>query len=202
MDIQRTLLIIGLAVVSYLMILQWQEDYGQNATINAAQNNSQSYPQRDAVTSVAATSIPEAVSVSEDIPVAQQNMVQPVELDIVEVVSTELISIETDVLSLKVDPVGGDIVSVNLLDYPVSVEQPDIPFQLLNRSSEHTYIAQSGLVGAKGNDKAGKPRPLYNTKSQFYTLGDTETLVVDLTMTQEDGVTITKRIKFTKGEYM
>ena len=42
MDIQRTLLIIGLAVVSYLMILQWQEDYGHSATNNAAQNNSQS----------------------------------------------------------------------------------------------------------------------------------------------------------------
>ena len=202
MDIQRTLLIIGLAVVSYLLILQWQEDYGQNATINAAQNNSQSYPQSETKNSVSLTSIPEAVSVSEDIPVAQEDIVQAVELDVAEVISTELISVETDVLSLKIDPVGGDIVSVGLLEYPVSVEQPDVPFQLLNRTSEHTYIAQSGLVGAKGTDKAGKPRPLYRSESQIYTLGDKETLIVDLSLTQEDGVKITKRLTFTKGEYL
>ena len=45
MDLQRTLLIVGLAIVSYMMILQWQEDYGTTAPPQQAQNNSQSYPQ-------------------------------------------------------------------------------------------------------------------------------------------------------------
>jgi len=45
MDFQRTLLIVGLAVVSYLMILQWQEDYGQKPTVASQQVNPQSYPQ-------------------------------------------------------------------------------------------------------------------------------------------------------------
>ena len=31
MDIQRSILIVALAVVSYLMVLQWNEDYGQAA---------------------------------------------------------------------------------------------------------------------------------------------------------------------------
>ncbi len=29
MDIQRSILIVALAIVSYLMVLQWNQDYGQ-----------------------------------------------------------------------------------------------------------------------------------------------------------------------------
>lgn len=29
MDIQRSILLVGLAVVSYLLVLQWNQDYGQ-----------------------------------------------------------------------------------------------------------------------------------------------------------------------------
>ncbi len=31
MDIQRSILLVALAIVSYLMVLQWNEDYGQAA---------------------------------------------------------------------------------------------------------------------------------------------------------------------------
>jgi len=202
MDIQRTLLIIGLAVVSYLMILQWQEDYGQAATINAAQNNSQSYPQVSSQPSTGAAVIPNAPALSQDVPMAQEEIVKPAVGEVASPISTQLISIETDVLTVEIDPVGGDIVSVSLSDYPVSIEQPDVPFQLLNRTAEHTYIAQSGLVGIKGTDKAGKPRPLYQSDSQVYSLGSDDKLVVDLRLTQDDGVKITKRLTFTKGEYL
>lgn len=201
MDIQRTLLIIGLAVVSYLMILQWQEDYGQSATINAAQNNSQSYPQASGQLNSGAAGIPDAPVLSQDVPMAQEEVVKPT-VEVASVISTQLITIETDVLTVEIDPVGGDIVSISLLDYPVSIDQPNVPFQLLNRTPEHTYIAQSGLVGSKGTDKAGQPRPLYQSDSQAYSLGSDNSLVVDLKLTQDDGVKITKRLTFNKGEYL
>ena len=45
MDLRRNFLIIGLAVVSYLMVLAWNEDYGQTeplaqSTVSTAQESS------------------------------------------------------------------------------------------------------------------------------------------------------------------
>ena len=78
MDIQRTLLIIGLAVVSYLMILQWQEDYGKRATVEIEQNNTQSYPQVSIPSDVDNLTAIDASSLSQDIPMAQGNIIKSV----------------------------------------------------------------------------------------------------------------------------
>ena len=48
MDWQRTLLIAALAVVSYMMILQWQKDYVEAPQAAQAQSYTQSYPQDEA----------------------------------------------------------------------------------------------------------------------------------------------------------
>jgi len=44
MDIQRTILLVALAVVSYMMVLQWNQDYGQ-APVTAAITQSSSVNQ-------------------------------------------------------------------------------------------------------------------------------------------------------------
>lgn len=201
MDIQRTLLIIGLAVVSYLMILQWQEDYGQTAQIQAVENNSQSYPQASEVNTASIDGIPSVNTSDSDIPTVSTNVLEEVSVEAKVAPSTALISVETDVLSIKIDPNGGDIVSVGLTEYPISADQPDVPFRLLDKTRSHTYIAQSGLARING-ESSSATNNLFSADSSAYVLGDKQELTVDLRLVHENGVKITKRLRFTRGEYL
>ncbi len=195
MDWQRNLLIAALAVVSYLMILQWQKDYIQEPTVQA-ESNPQTYPQVDQIPSSAADG-----SVSADIPQIPADgntatAAQPVPV----IPSTALIEVETDLLQVSIDPRGGDIVRVGLREYPISLEQKNVPFELLHNSNGMVYIAQSGLIGGNGPDGSPKGRPLYTSSQTRYEMkGDV--LSVDLTLAQDTGALITKSFQFQRGSY-
>lgn len=195
MDWQRTLLIAALAVVSYLMILQWQKDYMDQPAAMAV-TSPQSYPQNAAIPDAAApdaqVDIPQAVAGNE--PAATMTPVA------VAAPVTQLIEVETDVLRLAIDPVGGDIVQLALKQYPVSIDRPDVPIQLLRKEGGFTYIAQSGLIGPNGPDADKNGRPRYGSaQSSYRMMGDS--LTVDLQYQQPSGVLITKRFTFKAGEY-
>lgn len=195
MDWQRTLLIAALAVVSYMMILQWQEDYSGAPQVRQAEQNAQSYPQ-----AVADSDIPmEAMASADDVPVAiseNSNVDIPASFQ----PAQGLITVETDVLVLHINPVGGDIVYLGLKAFPVSLEQTDIPFTLLDFSPSHTYIAQSGLVGKNGPDANKNGRPHYSSEQTHYEL-DGDELTVDLVYQQESGAVVTKTFVLKQGAY-
>ena len=97
--------------------------------------------------------------------------------------SARLVKVETAVLEVWVDLLGGDIARVQLPTYPVSLDQPDLPFLLMDRSAGRMYIAQSALIGPDGIDKSGA-RPLYDVEKSTVTKNSGGELV--LTTTQED----------------
>ncbi|MCQ4286409.1 membrane protein insertase YidC [Pseudomonas stutzeri] len=192
MDIKRSILLVALAVVAYLMVLQWNQDYGQ-AALPAETNQEQS----------SATQLPEtpttvtAEGSQGDIPAVagEQSVSALPETQ----VSSQLIRVRTDVLDVAIDPRGGDIVDLRLPEFPRRQDRPDVPFQLFERSAERTYEAQSGLIG-DGPDKASG-RPLYSSEQQHYQLAEgQDQLVVDLKYS-EDGVNYTKRFTFDRGDY-
>ncbi|TBU75460.1 membrane protein insertase YidC [Phytopseudomonas daroniae] len=189
MDIKRSILIVALAVVSYLMVLQWNQDYGQAAL-----------PNQTASTSKAAPSLPETASVAsnDDVPTANADGSDPSPVEAV-AVSDKLIQVKTDVLDLAIDPRGGDVVSLQLPHYPRRQDRPDVPFQLFDNGSEHLYLAQSGLTGTNGPDARANGRPLYNSEQRVYQLADgQDQLVVDLSFS-EAGVNYIKRFTFNRG---
>lgn len=47
---------------------------------------------------------------------------------------------------LKIDTLGGDVISSELLKYDAELDSKT-PFELLKDTKEHIYIAQSGLIG-------------------------------------------------------
>ena len=67
--------------------------------------------------------------------------------DTVETVSRSLIKVTTPLYHVWIDPVGGDIVGAKLIEFPVSLKEPDLPMTMLDRRVGRTYIAQSGLMG-------------------------------------------------------
>ncbi|MFJ2983748.1 MULTISPECIES: membrane protein insertase YidC [unclassified Pseudomonas] len=193
MDIKRTILIAALAIVSYVMVLKWNDDYGQAAL-----------PTQNTAASTVAPGLPDGVpaannGASADVPSAngESNAAElaPVAL------SKDLIRVKTDVLELAIDPVGGDIVQLNLPKYPRRQDHPDIPFQLFDNGGERVYLAQSGLTGANGPDARSTGRPLYAAEQKSFQLADgQEQLVVDLKFS-DNGVNYIKRFSFKRGEY-
>ena len=196
MDIQRTILLVALAVVSYMMVLQWNQDYGQ-VPVTAATTQSSSVNQQSSASNQVIQNSAQAAS-NDDLPVAVNELAQDPTLTS-NVVSNDLIYVQTDVLQLAIDPNGGDVVELKLSQYPRNASNPDIPLQLFENSNERVYVAQSGLVGANGPDARASGRPLYSVSQQNFTLQDgQDQLNVDLSF-QENGVNYTKRFTFHRG---
>lgn len=197
MDIQRTILLVALAVVSYMMVLQWNQDYGQVPVTAAATTQSSSVNQQSSASNLVAQNSAQAAS-SDDLPVAVNELAQDPTLTN-NVVSNDLIYVQTDVLQLAIDPNGGDVVELKLSQYPRNASNPDIPLQLFENSNDRIYVAQSGLVGTNGPDARASGRPQYSVSQQSFTLQDgQDQLNVDLSF-QENGVNYTKRFTFHRG---
>lgn len=193
MDIKRSILLVALAVVAYLMVLQWNQDYGQTVIPDEARQEQAPSPQVPATPALGGNS----AGTHTDIPAVGEGQAASALSDAQP--SSQLIRVRTDVLDIAIDPRGGDIVDLRLPKYPRSQDRPDVPFQLFERSAERTYEAQSGLIG-DGPDKASG-RPLYNSEQSQYQLGEgQDQLVVDLKYS-EDGVSYTKRFRFDRGDY-
>jgi len=192
MDIKRSILLVALAVVSYLLVLQWNQDYGQaplppqNAV---AQNAMPALPEAGTATPSASADVPSAGSESRT-PDSAASSAGP-----------DLIQVRTDVLEVAIDPRGGDIVQLKLPQFPRRQDHPEIPFQLFDNGSERLYLAQSGLTGASGPDARASGRPLYVSELRSYQLADgQDSLVVELKFS-EAGVDYTKRFTFKRGAY-
>ncbi|MCK0154537.1 membrane protein insertase YidC [Alcanivorax sp. S6407] len=199
MEIQRALVITGIAVVSYLMIQAWQKDYANPATPTPVEQVAETngLPGDDLpAPQVEDSTVPEA-------PAETATVTAPAaESDQTAAVSVRPIAVSTDVLRIEIDPRGGDIVRLALPDYPNHIETPDQPFVLMQQASDMTYVAQSGLVGKNGTDSS-KGRPQWSSRLDSYALADGDNeLNVDLTLTQDNGAEIIKRYTFERGSYL
>ncbi|MGR5311747.1 membrane protein insertase YidC, partial [Photobacterium damselae] len=126
MDSQRNILLIALLFVSFLLFQQWNSDKNpqpQSQGVAQQVNNSGDVPSHSADGQL----------------VTDQSS------------SQNLITIKTDVLALTVDTLGGDVVDAKLLKYNNTLGSKD-PFVLLENNPEHSYVAQSGLIGQNGID--------------------------------------------------
>lgn len=117
-------------------------------------------------------------------------------------ISTDLIQVSTDTLLVTINPLGGDIVGVSLRKHLSRIDTPDIPFVLLENSEQHTYIAQSGLIGQNGTDTSLQDRPLFHSAKTHYALQDGEDqITVDL-LYKDGDINITKRFTFKRNDYL
>ncbi|WP_108126596.1 membrane protein insertase YidC [Saccharospirillum mangrovi] len=191
MDVRRILLIAGLAVVSYLMILQWSQDYSD--PVAQAQNSASLSSGSDvpvAVNNASNSEVPSAEAATTDTsgPVAAS------------AVSGTQIEVHTDVLNLRIDLNGGDIVHASLRQYPAHANTPDVPFTILE-NEQRTYTAMSGLVGADGVDTEGRAQ--FETAQARYDLVDgDDQLVVTLSYAADNGLLVDKVYTLTRGSYL
>lgn len=111
----------------------------------------------------------------------------------------QLVSVTTDVLQVKIDTAGGDIVDVRLSQYPESLGSPN-PIVLLNDDDKTRYIAESGLLGKRGPDTS-EAQAIYTPEQTSYTLDGKDQVVVRLNWQASDGLKIAKIFTFSKNSY-
>ena len=115
------------------------------------------------------------------------------------IADSRIVKVYTDSLEVWIDLLGGDIVRARLPKFPVTLEQPDEAFTLLDRSGGRTYIAQSGLIGPTGLDKGGK-RPLFAADAPEYRVESGADKALVLTA-QHNGVGVEKTFLFSSDNY-
>lgn len=200
MDIQRILILLGLAVTSYMLVLAWNEDYGDKRTAPAVEVQTTAAPSSiDALPGVddtppAADELPEASSLPEQPSDAGVDAVPTMET-----ATGRQITVRTDVLELVIDLQGGDIEKASLLDYPTEIDNPDNPYVLID--PHNAYAAQSGLIGPDGTDTAAG-RPLFTAEQSTYEMGNRDSIDVDLRFTTDTGVEVVKRYSLRRGDYL
>ena len=185
-------------VTAYLLILAWQKDYGHDAA--TAQSNTTAVVAHDVSADLPNSQTPAA---SSDLPQANIAAAQQTTAASSAAVNQQLISVQTDLYHLWINPKGGDIVRIELLNHDKS-KNSDESFVMLENDAKRTYVAQSGLIGLNGPDSSRSGRPTFEVEKTNYTLADVKAdkvLSVPMVLKSADGVEIIKTFTFKQGQY-
>ena len=196
MESFRSILLIALAFVLFLLYQAWVEDYAPKPLPRQATDE----------TGIETDDLPAGAPVTTD---ADMPSLAPVTRDTSDARQTdntiktgERITVVTDVLNVELDTTGADIRKVDLLDYPKKKDQPDDPVRLLNDSAGEIYVLQSGL--RTGADQTAPDHTIrYETASNTYQLGsEQEELKVLFRWSNNGGITVDKIYTFKRNSYL
>ncbi len=112
-----------------------------------------------------------------------------------------LLSVRTDVLDMLITLDGGDIVRVDLPQYPVHKDRPDEPVRLLDYVSTNRWVYETGMASAPGSPAPTHEQP-FTAAAENYALADgADSLEVRLSWQGANGVSAEKIYTFRRGEY-
>ena len=194
----RPILFMGLLVLSYLMWVEWQKDYGPRPQVQQATEAAKTslevpplpIPQDSSLPSAGDLPGLEASPASKSLEIASEAVMTG---------ESALLTVTTDVLEVGIDLVGGTVVTARLLNYPVNFEVSEIKVDMLNLDGPEMFIAQSGLLS---REAAPNHTSNYNANTMHYTLGQSaDEIRVPLTWDNDNGVHVTKTFIFKRGKY-
>ena len=212
-EIQRIVLLIGLAATSYLLILAWNEDmqadrspvtYSDAPLVSDQQTNAMDTSAiRPSIVeqSQADSDIPDISLLSNDELPKSLSMASAYGEALTQTPESRLVVVTTPKLKVWIDLLGGDIVRVQLPQYPVALDLQNTPFLLLEQNQNQTYIAQSGLIGPNGLDRNGQ-RPKYSSFVRELTIEETNGQKDLVLSTVADGITVEKIFSFSPDKYL
>ncbi|KZX55924.1 membrane protein insertase YidC [Halioglobus sp. HI00S01] len=201
MDLQRSLLIGAIAVLSFMLLTEWVafKDERESSRLpdttrilNSDASSDQEMPTAPALSEAAGEDdIPTAPTLdqaSQDVPATTTD-------------SGNIIQVHTDSLQVAIDLNGGDIIELALPRHLANIDDPNSAFVLLEQNERRIYVAQSGLIGQDGIDSNG--RALFTASAERFEMTDSDDkLAVDLLWQGDNDVKVTKRFTFTRGDYL
>lgn len=195
MDVKRLILLIPLAILAYLLVVQWNQDYGQTSYQSSSEQSQRQSSDSNATSEgggASGNNDADNLSVPGDDAAASQDALNSNESDSD---SRDFIAVTTDVLDVRIDPHGGDIVYAALPQHKQALES-DRSYVLLSDNQTRSYVARSGLqLNGEANRIAFTP-----DKSEYLLGDDEEQLEVNLSA-EVNGIDVIKRLTFERGNY-
>jgi YidC/Oxa1 family membrane protein insertase len=196
MDNIRLILIMALFFILFLLYQAWQQDYGPKPPPPTTTGK----PTDTTATPSTITSVSELPSVQEESSHFESRELPQSQVAVKPLTSHSQVTVETDLLKVELDTMGGDIRRVYLKAYPLTVETPDDPFRLMNDSLPNFFIAQSGLLSQQA---APTHQQVYHSQDEYYQLSPgAESLPVTLTWESANGLRVKKIYTFKPNSYV
>lgn len=194
MESLRSIFIVGLLAISFLLWTNYQNQYGQPIV------ESTDIEQNSAIETAG---IPSNVTSAESSQTATTDLIPQSNSSSIEQQfeqnSSNVIVVKTDTFDIEINLVGGDIVKANLIKFPITQGAND-SYPMLKPSNDEIHIAQSGLIGPDGTD-TNKGRPKYQAQQSLYEITE-DVLTVPLTWQSPKGIEITKVFTFTRDSHL
>ena len=194
MDNQRVFLWAALGLVLWLNFMAWERDYAPVQTPPAEVSTAQQ-PEAAPVDNSTLPELPSAEGEPAAPAAASAASATPA------VQSAPSIRVVTDVLSMDISTRGGELIRADLLQYPLVKNNPELPVRLFDAAGPGRFVARSGL---RAVDVAAEPTHLatFEAAATEYRLEPgAQKLVVPLTWSDGQGVSVTKTYTFYPGTY-
>ena len=111
-----------------------------------------------------------------------------------------IVRVRTDVLDVEISTRGATLQRAVLRKYPVNKDDPDTLVELLSPTGPDRGRIQTGLI-AEGDGAEANHLALFSTPLVDYELYGGDEIVVPFTWTDEQGVSVEKEWRFTRGSY-
>ena len=191
MDSQRLVLFFVFTMSVFLLYEAWQRDQRPAATaISAAVTPTPTpTPTQGIVPAKPDASVPTAPSVAlTPAPSAPPVAGSPDR--------GQIIKVETDLYHAEISTSGGDLVSLELRKHGGTLDRKK-NFILFARSSDHVYIAQSGLIG----NNLPNHQSSYTAQAAEYRLADTAS-ILEIRLEAAGGAKAAKTYRFHRNSYV
>lgn len=189
----RMFLIVGMCLVTFLIWQAWVQDYGpkppaQNEPVAAQSADGTTPPAAsttDGIPSSASSAATPTADPTAQIPSEAQTQVDP----------SAVVSVRTDLIETQLSVNGSSVQSINLLEYPVTSDNPDEPFTLLNPTRPNVFIAHTGVIGLGDLE--------FEAAGNEFILADgEETLEVSFVAKPSDALEVVKTYTFRRDSYV
>ncbi len=180
----RLILYVAIFGVAFILWQKWQDANRPLIVEEASSSVQTAVPASDGVPSAATGELASSVPVPE-------NMATKTE---------QLIRVNTDTMTILINPVGGTIERVELLDYTVSKDS-NKPLSLLKPTNPNRFILRSGLGSNVKNAAPTHYSPFSSSQTQYQLTDGENSISVPLVWQNEQGVKVTKTYTFKRGNY-
>lgn len=192
MENQRLLLYLAFGFLCLILYQTWMQDY--HTPVPVAQTST---------TSPAANGLPGQVNPATgvaDLPAVVAGN-SGAAASLTPVINAPKVSVLTDVMNITINTQGATISGVELIDYPVSIKEPDSAFALVSDDPLHFLVAESGLQ-SRANVPAPTHRELMQVSAESYALSEGQDVIqVPFTWESGTGIKVTKTLTFMRGSY-
>ena len=195
MDNQRLLIWASFGLLLWLTYQAWVQDYAPQPATGQPPAETEIRPPADELGAPPLpTDVVDAPAMSDEAPALEDAPAGDAET------TAATLRVQTDVLDMELSTEGGTLQRARLTRYPVAKDQPNVLVELLSPDRNELGMIQTG-INAFGDGPKADHRATFSADADEYRLDGADELLVPLTWTDGQGITVEKTYRFTRGSY-